>query len=115
MERRIAAVTGAAGGMGQAITARLLADGLLVAGLDLNADGLAAMARRHREDFLPCPADITEPEAVTAAFGQIDGHWGRLDALVNNAGTCFMSEFPNIPAEEFDRQMRVNFYSAFHC
>jgi NAD(P)-dependent dehydrogenase (short-subunit alcohol dehydrogenase family) len=115
MEQRIAAVTGAAGGMGQAITARLLADGLLVAGLDLDADGLGTMARRHGESFLPCPADLTEPEAVAAAFVRIDAQWGGLDALVNNAGTCFMSEFPNIPAEEFDKQMRVNFHSAFHC
>ncbi len=115
MERRIAAVTGAAGGMGQAITARLLADGLLVAGLDLDDGGLQSMARQHGEDFLPCPADLSEPEAVAAAFARIDGHWGWLVALVYYAGTCFMSEFPHIPAEEFDRQMRVNFHSAFHC
>ena len=36
-------------------------------------------------------------------------------ALVNNAGTCFMSHFPDIPAQEFTRQMEVNFHSAFHC
>jgi NAD(P)-dependent dehydrogenase (short-subunit alcohol dehydrogenase family) len=38
-----------------------------------------------------------------------------VDALVNNAGTCFMSDFPEIPAEELDRQMAINFSSAFHC
>ena len=115
MDRRIAAVTGAAGGMGRAIVERLLADGLLVAGLDLDAKGLEAMAERHGEAFLPCPSDLTVPEAVAQAFARIDDHWGGLDALVNNAGTCFMSEFPRIPAEEFDRQMRVNFHSAFFC
>lgn len=115
MGTRVAAVTGAAGGMGRAIVARLLADGLHVAGLDLDAGGLEAMAEEHGERFLPCPADLTRVEEVREAFERIDARWGGLDVLVNNAGTCFMSDFPGIPAEEFDRQMQVNFYSAFHC
>ncbi len=52
---------------------------------------------------------------VAAAFAQIKADHGGLDALVNNAGTCFMSDFPDIPADEFDKQMAVNFSSAFHC
>jgi NAD(P)-dependent dehydrogenase (short-subunit alcohol dehydrogenase family) len=115
MQGKIAAVTGAAGGMGRAITARLIEDGLSVAGLDLNAGELDAMAGEHGDRFLPCPVDLTRVEEVTQGFERIDGRWGGLDVLVNNAGTCFMSDFPDIPAEEFDRQMRINFYSAFHC
>ena len=115
MDRRIAAVTGAAGGMGRAIVARLIADGLSVAGLDIEAGGLAAMAEEHGGHFLSCPADLSEAGPVAAAFARIDAAWGGLDALVNNAGTCLMSEFPDIPADELDRQMRINFHSAFHC
>lgn len=115
MEPRVAAVTGAAGGMGRAIVARLLADGLSVVGLDIDEAGLAAMAVEHGEAFLPCPADLSEAGPVEAAFVRIDAAWGGLDALVNNAGTCLMSEFPTIPPEELDRQMRANFHSAFHC
>ena len=115
MDTRAAAVTGAAGGMGRAIVARLIADGLHVAGLDLAAEGLEAMVEEHGERFLPCPADLTRVEEVRQAYERIDARWGGLDVLVNNAGTCFMSDFPDIPAEEFDRQMQVNFHSAFHC
>lgn len=115
MDRRIVAVTGAAGGMGRATVARLLADGLAVAGLDLDGAGLDAMAREHGSAFLPCAADLSEAGPVAEAFARIDAAWGGLDALVNNAGTCFMSEFPHIPEGELDRQMRVNFHSAFHC
>lgn len=115
MQGRVAAVTGAAGGMGRAIVARLLADGLNVAGLDIDGSQLEAMAREHGNLFLPCPADLTRVEEVTRAFEGIDTRWAGLDVLVNNAGTCFMSEFPQIPVEEFDQQMRVNFHSAFHC
>ncbi|MCC6002333.1 MAG: SDR family oxidoreductase [Pararhodobacter sp.] len=106
---RNAVVTGAAGGMGRAIVARLLADGLQVTGLDIDADGLAEMAALS--GFTPMTVDLTDPQAIADAFAQIR----PVDVLVNNAGTCFMSAFPDIPAAELDRQMAINFSSAFHC
>ena len=109
---RIAVVTGAAGGMGRAIAAGLLADGLHVVGLDIDAGGLDSMAG---PGFTALPVDLTDPAAISAVFAAIKARFGGLDALVNNAGTCFMSDFPHIPAPELDRQMAVNFSSAFHC
>ncbi|MCC5971813.1 MAG: SDR family oxidoreductase [Pararhodobacter sp.] len=108
---RKAVVTGAAGGMGRAITARLLADGFAVTGLDIDAGGLADLAASAGPGFSPARVDLTDAAAIAAVFAEIGG----IDALVNNAGTCFMSDFPDIPAEELDRQMAVNFSSAFHC
>lgn len=107
---RKAVVTGAAGGMGRAITKRLLADGLAVAGFDIDSAGLAAMADCGPQ-FTPVTVDLTDPQAIADAFATV----GPVDTLVNNAGTCFMSDFPDIPAAEFERQMSVNFASAFHC
>lgn len=112
---RIAVVTGAAGGMGRAIAARLVADGLRVVGLDLDASGLEQVAQELGDAFTSHALDLTDAEAVKTAFAEIAAHHGGLDALVNNAGTCFMSDFPDIPAQEFTRQMEVNFHSAFHC
>ena len=112
MQMKIAVVTGAAGGMGRAIVARLLAEGLQVVGLDIDAAGLSEMTA---PDFTPLPVDLTDPAAIMAAFATIHARFGGVDALVNNAGTCFMSDFPHIPAAELDRQMAVNFSSAFHC
>ncbi len=109
---RIAVVTGAAGGLGQAITAKLVADGLHVIGLDIEAAGLAAMTG---PSFTGIPLDLTDPAAIAASFATIGREHGGIDALVNNAGTCFMSDFPNIPPAELDRQMSVNFSGAFHC
>ncbi|MDN5786146.1 SDR family NAD(P)-dependent oxidoreductase [Pseudorhodobacter sp.] len=109
---RIAVVTGAAGGMGRAIVARLIGDGMHVIGLDVNADGLADM---QQAGFQAMPTDLMKVEAIADSFAQIGKEHGGVDALVNNAGTCFMSEFPNIPAEEFERQMALNFSAAFHC
>ena len=109
---KIAVVTGAAGGMGRAIVARLLTDGLQVVGLDIDASGLDSMAT---PGFTALPVDLTDPGAIGTAFATVQARFGGVDALVNNAGTCFMSDFPHIPADELDRQMAVNFSSAFHC
>ncbi len=112
---RIAVVTGAAGGMGRAIAARLAADGLHVVGLDLDAGGLEEVAASLGEGFTFHALDLTDADAVKTVFADIAARHGGVDALVNNAGTCFMSDFPDIPAQEFTRQMEVNFHSAFHC
>ncbi|WP_295313740.1 SDR family oxidoreductase [Roseobacter sp.] len=109
---RIAVVTGAAGGLGRAITKRLLADGLIVTGLDLDAEGLSEMAA---DGFTGITTDLTDPAAISAAFETVAEEQGGVDVLVNNAGTCFMSDFPDIPATELDKQMAVNFSGAFHC
>lgn len=112
---RVVVVTGAAGGMGRAIVARLLADGLGVVGFDIDAAGLVALAGELGAGFEPMAVDLTRPDDIAAAFAAVAERHGGLDALVNNAGTCFMSDFPEIPAAELDRQMAINFASAFHC
>lgn len=111
---RLAVVTGAAGGMGRAITDRLLADGLHVVGVDIDAPGLLAMAC-DLDTFTPEAVDLTDPGAIADLFHRLTAQFGGVDALVNNAGTCLMSDFPDIPAAELDRQMAINFSSAFHC
>lgn len=109
---KIAVVTGAAGGLGRAIVSELAASGAEVVGLDIDADGLAGIAT---PGFHAVTCDLTDPEQIAAAFSEVEARHGGLDALVNNAGTCFMSEFPDIPVEELDHQMQINFASAFQC
>ena len=112
--KRIAVVTGAAGGMGRAIVGRLLDDGLHVVGVDINTTALLGMSA-DLPDFTPEACDLTDAEAIFDLFERITRKFGGVDALINNAGTCFMSDFPDISADELDRQMAVNFSSAFHC
>ncbi len=115
MTGRIAVVTGAAGGMGRAISRKLVQSGLTVVGLDIDADRLAATGDGLGDAFVARIADLTDETAVNRAFDDIARDQGGVDALVNNAGTCFMSDFPDIPADEFNRQMAINFSSAFYC
>lgn len=110
--QKIAVVTGAAGGMGRAIVAQLIKDGCRVVGLDLDKDGLSEMAG---DNFTGIVTDLTDTAAISSAFEKIKTDHGGIDALVNNAGTCFMSEFPDIPEAEFEKQMSLNFSGAFHC
>ena len=111
---RIAVVTGAAGGMGRAICDRLGQDGLHVVGVDIDAHALLMMAA-DTADFTAEAVDLTDADAIADLFDRLVTRFGGVDVLVNNAGTCLMSDFPNIPAAELDRQMAVNFSSAFHC
>lgn len=115
MNKRIAVLTGAPGGIGSAIADKLIEDGLHVVGLDINAAGLTELKNRYKENFTAISVELTDPGAITEAFSTIEKSLGGTDVLVNNAGTCFMSDFPNIPAQEFNNQMAINFSSAFYC
>ena len=115
--KKIALVTGAAGGLGRAIVRHLIDQGNRVIGTDVSASGLEELAGSLGNDdaFRAHTADLTDVSAVDALFADVEKAFGGLDVLVNNAGTCFMSEFPDIPADELDRQMAINFSAAFHC
>lgn len=115
MSSKIAVVSGAGGGMGGAITARLVEDKFHVVALDINAANLEILKDKFSTNVTTFTVDLTSADKIAEVFMMIKAKFGGVDALVNNAGDCFMSEFPNIPAAEFDKQMAVNFSSAFHC
>src|ERR1700678_2288626 len=77
---RVAVVTGAARGIGDAIAERLLADGARVFSLDKRAPS------EPRDGIVYLEADVTDPASVAAAFKAIDAAGGRLDILGNNGG-----------------------------
>jgi NAD(P)-dependent dehydrogenase (short-subunit alcohol dehydrogenase family) len=115
MSSKIAVVTGAGGGMGSAITARLVQDKFHVVALDLDTESLEKLKASFPNDVTTFTVDLTSADKIAEVFESIKAKFNGVDALVNNAGNCFMSEFPNIPAQEFDMQMAVNFSSAFYC
>ncbi|GHE77201.1 oxidoreductase [Amycolatopsis deserti] len=86
MTAPVAIVTGGAGGLGTAISEVLLGDGFRVALLDRRGAKEAADHLGEPSHVLGVEADVTDEESVRAAVGQVDAAWGRIDALVNNAG-----------------------------
>src|SRR5215472_13042895 len=85
---KVALVTGAARGIGLATAKRFLADGWRVALLDIEGELLrGAVARLARPDeTLELHCDVSDSAAVTSAVAKVAICFGRLDALVNNAG-----------------------------
>jgi NAD(P)-dependent dehydrogenase (short-subunit alcohol dehydrogenase family) len=89
--QRVAIVTGAAGGIGRAMTQGLLAAGTRVAGVDRDREPLEALAASAREqgksaDLLTIQADLTSDSATEEISQTTRDRFGRIDILVNNAG-----------------------------
>ncbi|MFG2908935.1 SDR family oxidoreductase [Kitasatospora sp. NPDC048286] len=102
MIERTAVVTGAGSGIGRASALGLLADGWTVVLVGRRIESLektAALAPADlRDRAVPVPADITDPAAVDALFGEVADRFGRLDLLFNNAADTM----PYVPVEEVD-------------
>ncbi len=110
-EQRTAMVTGAASGIGLGCARRLMADGLRVAAVDLNAEQLADVAEDVTSTHV---CDVSDAASVEAAVAEISAAVGDIDVLVNCAGVVG----PNVPVwevppEEWERTLSVNLSGIF--
>ncbi len=88
-ERKTAIVTGAASGIGRAMTLGLLGAGVDVAAVDRNDAGLAALAATVQDKpatMQALPTDLAQPEAFDSIVANVLSRFGKIDVLVNNAG-----------------------------
>src|ERR1700757_2446765 len=115
MERRfvgkVAVVTGATQGMGQAIAVRLASEGALV-GVnrkpDLSADETLAMVKAAGGEAFDVAADMRDPDQVKAMIATVAKRGGRLDYVVSNAGINPFMTWDNTPIEEFNNLFETN-------
>src|SRR5215213_5164748 len=108
--KKVALVTGAARGIGLAVAKRFLDDGWCVALLDIE-DGLlhGAMAELANPDCtMALHCDVSDADGVADAIGRIAARFGRLDALVNNAGVAVFAPILDTSDEDWGRVLAVN-------
>ena len=104
----VAAITGAAGGIGGAVASAFAGAGYRTALIDRDPPGLTECARG-----IALAVDLTRPEQVAAAFGRIGDEFGRLDALVNVAGINHRAPVSQMNVDDWDRMMDTNVGSMF--
>jgi NAD(P)-dependent dehydrogenase (short-subunit alcohol dehydrogenase family) len=114
---KVALVTGAARGIGLATAKRFLADGWRVALLDIDGDNLQRTftALGKPDVTLAITCDVADAAGIAAAVDQIKQRFGRLDALVNNAGIAIFKPILEVTYEDWQRVLAVNLTGPFIC
>jgi NAD(P)-dependent dehydrogenase (short-subunit alcohol dehydrogenase family) len=115
--QKTALVTGAARGIGLATAKRFLAEGWRVALLDIDGETLKkAMDALGKPDVtLAITCDVADPAGVDKALAAVAQKFGRLDALVNNAGIAIFKPILDVTYEDWQRVLAVNLTGPFLC
>lgn len=109
MSRKAIMVTGAAAGIGRAITQRFAAEGFLIGAYDVDAAGLASLREELGESVVTGTLDVRDADAWRSALADLTSSTGgTLDILVNNAGILQSGEFAEIPLDAQQRAVEVN-------
>ncbi|MEP6815074.1 MAG: SDR family NAD(P)-dependent oxidoreductase [Marmoricola sp.] len=115
MTSRVALVTGAGKGIGEACAQALSASGCRVALLARSPDDLERVAASLRGESLVVPTDVTDPAVLDAAFARVEQEWGPVEVLVVNAGAGASSLLAETSDEEWQRMLDLNLTAPFRC
>ena len=119
MNNKTAVVTGAGSGVGQATAVQLAQQGWQVAILGRRKEALAetvAKAGDHGRNFFVCPCDVGNAKAVEKMAAKVLKKFGRVEVLVNSAGTNFKKRYlPDITTEDYHATLDANMNGAYYC
>ncbi len=108
---KVALITGASSGIGEATAAALAAAGAKVAIAARRADRLEELAARIEAEggaVLRLETDVTRDDEIAAMVDKAAAHWGRLDILVNNAGQMLLAPLAEARAEDLRHMVELN-------
>ena len=109
---RVAVITGASSGIGEATARALAAEGYRVALLARRADRIQALAGELGDGALAIEADVTDRDSLVAAARRVQDELGGADVLVNNAGVMLLAPFTSDQRAEQRQMVEVNLLGA---
>jgi 3-oxoacyl-[acyl-carrier protein] reductase len=117
MTHRVAIVTGASGGIGHAVAARLAQAGMAVAvhysGNRGRAQAVADEIKAAGGRAMVVGADVADEAEVAVLFDQVEAEFGAVDVVVNTAGIMLLSSLTELNLDDFDRMHRTNVRGTF--
>lgn len=113
LEGRVALVTGAASGIGAAISAAFAAKGVRLALCDLDKAGAGDMAARLGSDARAFGCDVTDKPSVDSCVASVIDAFGRIDILINSAGIVDLAPAEEIGIDVWQRTLDVNLTGSF--
>ena len=113
LKGKVAVVTGASQGLGEALAIRLDAEGCKVAVCDFNIEGAKAVAAKLK-DAIAIPVDVTNYEQCESMAKTVLDKWGKVDILVSNAGILKSGDIYNLTPQAFAQVTAVNLNGYFN-
>ena len=115
MQGQVVAITGASRGIGLEAARAFVAAGASVALLARDGAALETLAESLGPQALALPCDVSEAAALAAALAQAQGHFGRLDVMINNAGVIEpIARIESADAVAWGRALDINLKGVFH-
>ena len=113
---QVAIITGAASGIGLAISVKLLEEGANVALLDINGHGLNSEFNKYKSKAALFPIDVTDEKLVTEKIEEVINQFGKVDILINCAGITGIVDglSHEVSSEDLHKVFELNFMSCFY-
>ena len=106
-ENYVALITGAASGIGYETSRQFIEQGATVIGVDINDESLQIAEKSLGSKFIPKLTDISDPDQIQTLFSDAEKQFGKLDALINNAGKLTLLKLIDLDADLFDKDISI--------
>lgn len=119
LENKVVIITGGSEGIGRAAAERFSQEGALVAIASRTQSDLDTVASEisanSGNEVLGIATDVRDEASVKALIDRVAGHWGRIDVLVNNAGTSSAARLEDLTNEQLDEDFNLKVKGAIFC
>jgi 3-oxoacyl-[acyl-carrier protein] reductase len=119
LQDKVAIITGAGRGIGQATAVKFAFEGAKVVVCDLSPEWIEQTVKLCQEsshgDAIGFPADVRDQSKLKEMVDVTLAKWGRIDCLVNNAGIVMDAQLKNMTEEQFDKVIDINLKGVYNC